>query len=90
MTLFELRIKIDDVIKITRFSQQTIYTLKAKAIKQGYDPVVSLHLTNSYLEDNPRSGRSAISSKEKEKVVFKITTDHYSQEKNTTDIVAEI
>lgn len=84
LTLFELGIKIDDIIKITGFPRRTIYA------KRGYDPVVSLQLTNSYLEDAPKSGRPPISLEKKEEVESKITTDHYGREKNTADIAVRV
>ena len=61
LILFKLRVKKDDIIKITKFFQQTIYILKAKAIKQGCDLLVSLQLTNGYLKDDPRTYCPAIS-----------------------------
>lgn len=70
LTLFELGIKIDDIIKTSGFSRRTIYA------KRGYDLVVSLQLTNSYLEDVPKSGRPPFSLEKKEEV---------EREKNTAD-----
>ena len=37
-----------DVVKITEFSRRTIHALKAKAIKRGHDPAVSLQLKGTY------------------------------------------
>lgn len=86
----ESRVKIDNIIKITGFSQQTIYTLKVKAKQQEYNPIVSLQLINSYLKDVLRSGWLFINLERKKKVISKITINCYGQKKTIADIVAEI
>lgn len=50
LILYELGIKIDDVIKITEFSRQTIYALKAKATKKH------THAGNIHLEGRTCGG----------------------------------
>lgn len=81
LILFKLKGKIDDIIKITRFFQEIIYALKPKAIKQKYNLVVLLQLTNNYLKIALKPGSLSISLKKKKEMLFKIITDCDNQKK---------
>lgn len=64
--------------------------MKAKTKQQEYNLIMSLQLTNDYLEYALRSDQLPISLEKKEKVIFKIIMDCYSREKNIVNIIVEV
>lgn len=72
LTLLDMGMKIEDVRRITGFSQSALYNLKKQALQRGYDPTVTLMIYNVYVEDAHKSRRPGISLKKHLEIIVKV------------------
>jgi transposase len=87
LALYEEGITIKRIMEITGLSRSTIYDLRKKARKRGYDPTVSRIILLKYVEDAPRSGRPTKATEEqKAELLDHVRKDRTGREKSTAEL----
>jgi len=88
LTLLEFGVPHTTITIITGIPKASIYSLRKRAIKRGYNPDISKQLLLEYVENAPQSGRPKKVTPELEEEVVKVVTKNSTTRQMTTQQIA--